>query len=960
LILLVLSELADMNHDKKLYLLDAYALIFRAYYALAKNPIHNSKGMNTSAIFGFTNTLIDLMQKEKPTHIAVVFDLGKPDRAVEHEFYKANRQKTPEDIVNSTPYIREIIKAFDIPIIEKEGFEADDLIGTIAKKAEQHGYTTYMVTPDKDFGQLVSDNILIWKPPYMGRPYEILGVKEVCARWEIDDVIKVIDILGLMGDAVDNIPGIPGVGEKTAIKLVNEFGSVENLLANTDKLKGKLKERVEENKELAIISKKLATIVIDAPVEVEEEKLVITEPHKEQLAALFAELEFRTLGKRVLGDEFSVNQSPAKKTAVGQSYDMFNQSTVSSQKSVENASPAGEQSLPLQGGDLEGDSGLNISNVAHEYLVADTAEERKTLIEKLLQQKELCFDTETTGVDATDCDIVGLSFSVEKHKGWYIPFPAEHAEAKKILHEFKPVFESEDIMKVGQNIKFDIVVLKGYDIVVKGAMFDTMIAHYLIDAETRHNMDVLSENYLGYSPVSIETLIGKKGKNQGSMRDVELEQIKEYAVEDADITLQLKEVFAPAIKENAFEELFHEIEMPLIITLADMEFEGVKVDVDYLNEYSKELERDSKAAQLKVFEIAGTTFNLDSPKQLGDVLFDKMQIPYEGKKTKTGQYATGEEVLSKLAYEHEIAKLIQDYRELVKLKSTYVDALPALVNPRTGRIHTTFNQTIAATGRLSSVNPNLQNIPIRTENGRKVRKAFIPRNDEYVILSADYSQIELRLVAAISKDEAMLEAFNNDLDIHLATAAKVYNVPLEEVTKDMRSNAKMVNFGIIYGISAFGLSQRSSLTRTEAKEVIDNYFKTYPGIKQYMDNAILTAKEKGYAETMKGRKRRLPDIKSANHTVRSFAERNAINTPIQGTAADMIKIAMNTVHEEFKKHHFKSRMTLQVHDELVFDAHKSEVEKIKPIIEHCMKTALELPVPIKVEMGVGNDWLEAH
>jgi len=945
-----------MNNDKKLYLLDAYALIFRAYYALAKNPIHNSKGMNTSAIFGFTNTLIDLMQKEKPSHIAVVFDLGKPDRAVEHEFYKANRQETPEDIVASTPYIREIIKAFDIPIIELEGFEADDLIGTIAKKAEKHGYTTYMVTPDKDFGQLVSDNIFIWKPPYMGRPFEILGVKEVCERWEIDDVKKVIDILGLMGDAVDNIPGIPGVGEKTAIKLVNEFGSVENLLANTDKLTGKLKERVEGNKDLAIISKKLATIVVDAPVEVEEEKLVITEPHKEQLKALFSELEFRTLGKRVLGDEFSVNQAPAKKTVVGQSYDMFTQSAGSSQESGEGDKNEEVNAEPL----TATDHGLNISNVAHEYLVADTEEKRTELIKTLLAQKEICFDTETTGVDATDCDIVGLSFSFEKHKGWYIPLPAEHAEAKKILHEFVPVFENKNILKVGQNIKFDMVVLKSYGVEVNGTLFDTMIAHYLIDAETKHNMDVLAENYLGYSPVSIETLIGKKGKNQGSMRDVELAQIKEYAVEDADITLQLKEVFAPQIKENAFDELFHEIEMPLIKTLADMEYEGVKVDVEYLKHYSTELERDAGTAQQKIFDIAGVTFNLDSPKQLGEVLFEKMQIPYEGKKTKTGQYSTGEEVLSKLAYEHEIAKLIQDYRELVKLKSTYVDALPALVNPRTHRIHTTFNQTIAATGRLSSVNPNLQNIPIRTENGRKVRKAFIPRNDEYVILSADYSQIELRLVAAISKDEAMLDAFNNDLDIHLATAAKVYNVPLEEVTKDMRSNAKMVNFGIIYGISAFGLSQRSSLTRTEAKEIIDNYFKTYPGIKQYMDNAIQTAREKGYAETLKGRKRRLPDITSKNFTVRGFAERNAINTPIQGTAADMIKIAMNRVHDEFKKHHFKSRMTLQVHDELVFDAHKDEVEKIKPIIEHCMKTALELPVPIKVEMGVGNDWLQAH
>ena len=947
--------------DKRLFLLDAYALIYRAYFALGKTPIHNSKGLNTSAIYGFTNTLVDLMQKEKPTHIAVVFDLGKPDRAVEHDFYKANRQETPEDIITSEPYIRAIIKALDIPIIELEGFEADDLIGTIAKKAEQHSYTTYMVTPDKDFGQLVSEKIFIWKPPYMGKPYEILGVKEVCERWQIDDVKKVIDILGLMGDAVDNIPGIPGVGEKTAIKLVNEFGSIENLLANTDKLTGKLKERLEENKELAIISKKLATIVIDAPVEVEEEKLIITAPHKEELAALFAELEFRTLGKRILGDDFTVNQPIAKKTTVGQTFDMFNQSTSDSPQSTEALVEEGKQVPFFSKGEVEGvHSGNNIFNTPHDYKTVATSEERKKLIELLLQQKEICFDTETTSLVATDCDIVGLSFSFEKHKGFYIPFPENREEAKSILHEFKPVFENEYILKVGQNIKFDLIVLKSYEVEVKGAFFDTMIAHYLIDTETRHNMNVLAENYLGYSPVSIETLIGKKGKNQGNMRDVALDEIKEYAVEDADITLQLKYVFAPQIKSEGFEELFYQIEIPLVKTLADMEFEGVKVDVDYLKKYSKELERVAQQTQLRIFEIAGTTFNLDSPKQLGEVLFVKMGIPYEGKKTKTGQFSTGEEVLSKLAYEHEIARLIQDYRELVKLKSTYVDALPALVNPRTQRIHTTFNQTVTATGRLSSTNPNLQNIPIRTENGRKVRKAFIPRSEEYVILSADYSQIELRLVAAISKDAAMLEAFNNDLDIHLATAAKVYGVPLEEVTKEMRSNAKMVNFGIIYGISAFGLSQRSTLSRSEAKEIIDNYFKTYPDIKQYMNDAVLLAKEKGYAETLKGRKRKLPDINSANHTVRGFAERNAINTPIQGTAADMIKIAMNRIHAEFAKHHFKSRMTLQVHDELVFDAHKDEVETVKPIIEHCMKTALELPVPIKVEMGVGGDWLEAH
>ncbi len=947
------------NPEKKIFLLDAYALIFRAYYALAKNPIHNSKGLNTSAIFGFTNTLYDLLRKEKPTHIAVVFDLGQSDRAVEHDFYKANRQETPEDILTSVPYIREIIQAFDIPIIELEGYEADDLIGTIAKKAERHGYKVFMVTPDKDFGQLVSENIFIWKPPYMGKPHEVLGVKEICEKWQIDDVKKVIDILGLMGDSVDNIPGIPGVGEKTAIKFVNEFGSLENLLANTDKLTGKMKEKVEENKELAVISKKLATIIIDAPVEVEEDKLIITEPDKKKLMKLFSELEFRTLGKRILGEEFSVNQPVAKKTAVGMTLDLFGDSP---QPAVHSPQLGGSpQSMDDISQTVEGVGvGKNIDNVPHEYVMVSSVEDRKKLIELLMEQKQFCFDTETTSIVATDCEIVGLSFSFEPYKGYYIPFPEVRAEAENILREFSPVFEDEKILKIGQNIKFDLIVLKSYGVEVRGELFDTMVAHYLLDNETRHNMNVLAENYLGYSPVSIETLIGKKGKNQGSMRDVELEVIKEYAVEDADITLQLKEIFAPKINAEAYEELFHEIEAPLVRTLADMEFEGVKVDVDYLNIYSKELERDSRQAQIKIFEIAGTSFNLDSPKQLGEVLFVKMKIPYEGKKTKTGQFSTGEEVLSKLAHEHEIAKLIQDYRELVKLKSTYVDALPSLVNPKTQRIHTTFNQTVAATGRLSSTNPNLQNIPIRTENGRKVRKAFIPRDAEHVILSADYSQIELRLVAAISKDEAMLDAFNNDLDIHLATAANVYGVPLEEVTKEMRGNAKMVNFGIIYGISAFGLSQRSSLSRSEAKEIIENYFKTYPGIKRYMDEAIDLAREKGYAETLKGRKRRLPDINSKNHTVRGFAERNAINTPIQGTAADMIKIAMNRIYNEFNKHQFKSRMTLQVHDELVFDAHKDELEIIKPLIEECMKNALELPVPIKVEMGVGGNWLEAH
>lgn len=936
-----------MSASKKLYLLDAYALIFRAYYALAKNPIYNSKGLNTSAIYGFTNTLLDLLQKEKPTHIAVVFDLGKPDRTIAHEFYKANRQETPEDIVKSVPYIRQIISGMDIPIVELEGYEADDLIGTLAKKAELKGFTTFMVTPDKDFGQLVSENIFIWKPPYMGKPFEILGEKEICARWQIDDVKKVIDLLGLMGDAVDNIPGIPGVGEKTAIKLIQEYGSVENILDNAYQLKGKLGERVAANKEIALISKQLATIITDAPVEVVEDQLVITKPHHEQLAALFSELEFRTIGKRILGSEFHILNTPSNSAQAAP--DLFSNAPQKSENNQGSLFPD------------EPTAGNHIDNTPHHYHLVDEPKALNDLLQLLLQQKEFCFDTETTSLNPNDCQIVGLSFCFQKNLAYYIPFSDNREKTQEILNLLKPAFENSAITKIGQNLKFDLLVLKQYHIEIKGPLFDTMIAHYLLESDMRHNMNVLSENYLNYAPVSIESLIGKKGKNQGNMKDVPLEKIKEYAAEDADITYQLKQVFEPKIKELHVAELFYEIENPLVKTLAKMEHEGVKIDVDYLNQYGKELKEEAQQAQLKIFEMAGTTFNIDSPKQLGEILFDKLKIPYEGKKTKTGQYATGEEVLSKIALQHEVARYVQEYREVVKLKSTYVDTLPELVHPKTGRIHTTFNQAIAATGRLSSTNPNLQNIPIRTPNGRKVRQAFIARNDDYLLLSADYSQIELRLVAAMSHDEAMIEAFHNDLDIHAATAAKVYGVPLEQVSHEMRSNAKTINFGIIYGISAFGLSQRSNLSRTEAKELIENYFNTYPGVKKYMQDAVKLAQQNGYAETLKGRKRKLPDINSANHTVRGFAERNAINTPIQGTAADMIKMAMNNIHEAFEKHQFKSVMTLQVHDELVFDAHKSEIDTIKPIIEHCMKTALNnLSVPIKVAMGVGKNWVEAH
>ncbi len=935
--------------EKVLYLLDAFALIYRAYFAFSRNPITNSKGMNTSAMYGFTNTLLDLMHKENPSHIAVVFDSmeQKTDRAVEHEFYKANREKMPEDIAVSIPIIKEIIRGFDIPILEEAGFEADDIIGTLAKKAEEHGYKVYMVTPDKDFGQLVSDNIFMYKPSYMGKPREILGIPEVLAKWDIERIDQVIDVLGMSGDAVDNIPGIPGVGDKTAAKLLKQFGSMEEMYKRTDELKGKLKEKVEANQEQALISKKLATIIIDAPVEVEEDKLVISKPDEEKLKALFAELEFRTMGKRVFGDDYTVNQQEAP--SKGDQMDLFG------------AAIPKNKDTPTQQIETT-DHGKTLENTKHEYLLVDTPEKRKDLIAKIAKSKSFCFDSETTGIDANNCELVGLSFSIKPGEAWYVPVSTDQKEAMALVAEFKAVLEDPKIEKVGQNLKYDITVLKWYNVEVQGELFDTMIAHYLIDPDSSHKMDRLAENFLGYSPVSIESLIGKKGKNQGTMRDVPLDKIVAYASEDADITLQLKEKFEPVLKENAFDELYKNVEAPLVYVLADIEKEGVAVDTQFLADYSKELEGDISKVQEQVFDLAGTSFNLDSPKQMGTVLFDKLEIPYKGKKTKTGQYSTNEEILNKLAPEHEIAKHILEYREMTKLKSTYVDALPTFINPKTNRIHSHFLQTVAATGRLSSNNPNLQNIPIRTERGRRIRKAFIPRDKDHVLLSADYSQIELRLVADISKDEAMLSAFTNGEDIHTATAAKVYGITNEEVTREMRGNAKMVNFGIIYGISAFGLSQRAGISRTEAAEIIENYFKQYPGIKKYMGDSVEFAKQHGYAITLGGRRRYLKDIHSANATVRGYAERNAINTPIQGSAADMIKSAMINVREAFAKHKFQSVMTLQVHDELVFDVHHTELEKVKTVVEECMQNipSLKLTVPIVVEMGEGQNWLEAH
>lgn len=912
------------------------ALIYRAYYALAKNPRVTSKGLNTSAAYGFTNILLELLKKEKPTHMGVAFDTHAPtDRETVYADYKANRQATPEDIISAIPYIKKILEGFGIPVLEKDGFEADDIIGTLAKKAEKHGYETYMVTSDKDFGQLVSDKTFIFRPPVFKSGWTVLKEADVCARWEIKDVKQVIEVLGLMGDAVDNIPGLPGVGEKTAIKLIHEYGTVEGVIENADKLKGKLQENVRNFKDQALLSKQLATIHTDVPVKWDEEALLVTEPHKEILSAVFEELEFRTLAARVLGG--SSGLPAAVRTPV---------STGSTESSIpEESSPKNLQT---------------IADVKHTYHIADTKEKRKKLIAELEKHKQICFDTETTGTDAHNVELVGLSFSYRPHEAWYVPVPSNYNEAHQVVDEFRDVFENEKIGKCGQNIKYDMSVLKWYDISIKGELFDTMIAHYLIQPEMRHNMNLLAETYLSYSPVSIETLIGKKGKDQMSMRDVPLEKIAEYAAEDADITLQLEAQFKPMLKETGTQKLFHDVEMPLVPVLCAMEAEGVRLDTTVLKKLSGELAHDIEQAEKEVHRMAGKEFNVSSPRQVGEIIFDELKVAEKPQKTKTGQYATGEDVLEKLRGTHPIIEKILSYRELQKLKNTYVDALPEMVNPRTGRIHTTYSQIVAVTGRLSSDNPNLQNIPIRTERGKSIRRAFVPRGPQYVLLSADYSQIELRIIAALSGDKGMIEAFKDGQDIHAATASKVYNVPIKEVTSDMRRNAKMVNFGIIYGISAFGLSQRLNIPRTEARQIIDSYFEKYPRIRKYMDESIASAKEKGYVETILGRRRYLRDIHSSNHTVRSFAERNAINAPIQGSAADMIKIAMINIHKEFEKQNFKSKMILQVHDELVFDVHKEELDDVRPIIEEKMSHAVKLAVPIEVESGTGPNWLEAH
>jgi DNA polymerase I len=949
--------------EKKLFLLDAFALIFRAYYSLVRSPRITSKGRNTNAQFGFTNTLADLINNQKPTHIAVCFDTSAPtERHTDFADYKANRQETPEDIRGAIPDIKKIIEGFNVPVIAIDGYEADDVIGALAKKAEKEGYTVYMVTPDKDYGQLVSEKIKIYKPGYQGGTVEIMGPKEVCEKWDIARVDQVIDVLGLMGDAVDNIPGIMGVGEKTAAKLLKEYDTLENILDNADKIKGALGEKVRNGKADAIMSKKLATIILDVPVEFHEENFRLKEMNKEVLEEIFTALEFKTMGERILGKkvqstvgsvQLPISKKQVASAASGQ-MDLFGNIIMPEVTTTEEIEE--EDGEPVLIADK------HIGNTPHNYMLVQTDEEIEKLLTTLNGFSEICFDTETTHIDANQADLVGLSFAVKPTEGYYVPCPEDRDECLQLLNKFQQLFNDLSKTWIGQNLKYDLLMLKWYGHTLAGNIFDTMLAHYVIEPDGKRSMDLLSTKYLGYVPVSIESLIGKKGKTQGTMRQVEIEEAKEYAAEDADITLQLKNIFLPQLKAKAVEKVFYEVENPLVKVLTDMEFEGIRIDMDFLKTYSKELEIEAKAAEEKVYETAGVRFNLASPKQLGEVLFEKMKLDPKAKKTKTGQYATGEEVLAKLANNNPICEQILTFRELTKLRSTYVDAFPILMNAKTGRVHTNYAQAVAVTGRLSSTNPNLQNIPIRTTKGKEIRKAFVPRDENHVLVSADYSQIELRVVAAISGDVNMCEAFKTGKDIHTATAAKVFGVEEKDVTKEMRYKAKSVNFGIIYGQGAFGLAENLGIPRGEAKEIIDNYKKEFPSIQKYMDDTINAARETGYVETLMGRKRWLKDITSANFTVRGFAERNAINSPIQGTAADMVKLAMIKIHAALKAGNFKSRMLLQVHDELVFDVHKDELEAIKPLILDNMKSALILPndVPAEAELGSGDNWLMAH
>jgi len=950
-----------MSDKKRLFLLDAFALIFRGYYAFIKNPRINSKGMDTSAILGFTNSLLDVIKREKPDLLAVCFDRGgSVARTEAFSEYKANRLETPEAIKIAVPIIENILKAMKIPAVVLAGYEADDIIGTLAKKAEKEGYQTFMVTPDKDFAQLVSENIFMYRPRF-GGGYETWGIPEVQEKFGVKNPEQVIDFLGMMGDSADNIPGLPGVGEKTAKKFLAQYGSMENLLENTADLKGKMKEKVEAAKELGILSKELATIMLDVPVDFHEESFKMSMPDIEATKEIFTDLEFRRLTENFV-KTFSIATN---------SEDIVNQDNQKIANSKASATkPQGDHNgqfdlfaTPGTGNVSEEESiqgYKTIATTSHFYQHVDTPISRKLLLKKLQQQTSVCFDTETTGLKALEVELIGISFSWEIGKGYYVSFPDDQIETKAVLEEFRSFFENTSIEKIGHNLKYDIKVLSNYGMPVKGNLFDTMIAHYLINPDMRHGMDILAETYLNYQPVSITKLIGKKGKNQLSMRDVPIKDQTEYAVEDADITLQLKKHFIEELKKGNVIKLFNEIELPLVSVLTAMEIEGINLNTDFLKELSIHLTDDINRLEKTIFEQAGEEFNIASPKQLGIVLFENMKLVDKPKKTKTGQYSTAEDVLSNLSKDHTIIANVLEYRQFKKLQSTYVDALPNEINPNTGRVHTAYAQAVAATGRLSSTNPNLQNIPIRTERGKQVRKAFIPRDQNHVLLAADYSQIELRIIAALSEEETMIEAFKNGEDIHASTAAKVFNVPLSEVTREQRSNAKTVNFGIIYGVSAFGLSNQTDLTRKESKELIDLYYETYPKLKNYMSAQVDFARDNGYVETVLQRRRYLKDINSRNAIVRGAAERNAVNAPIQGSAADIIKIAMINIFKRFEKEGFKSKMLLQVHDELVFDAHKDELEIIKPIIKYEMEHAFEMIVPLDVEMGIGENWLEAH
>ena len=936
------------EHPKKLFLLDAYALIYRAYFAFSKNPRVNSKGQNTSAAFGFTNVLIDVIKNEKPTHLAVVFDPpgGSAHRQEEFAAYKAQREEMPEDIRSMIHPIKQIVESFNVPILEVPGFEADDVVGTVAKMAEKRGFTTYMMTPDKDYAQLVSEHIFMFKPGRGGNPPEILGVKEVCEKFEVERPEQVIDILGLWGDASDNIPGIPGIGEKTAKTLIAKYGSVENLIDHAHELKGKQQENVINFADQGRVSKMLATIICDVDVEFNEDELIMCDVDREKVMDIFTELEFRSLAKRVIGEELVVSSSSS--SAIKAPSDLSQLDLFGMQSMIEP-----QEATPT----------ANYKTIVTErpsYHLISTAEERKELLEILLKNTQVCFDTETTSIDALHADLVGFSFSYKAREAFYVSVPSDFEAAKKIVEEFKPFFEDPSIEKIAHNIKYDLKVLQRYGIEVAEPLFDTMIAHYLINPEAKQSMDFLATFYLNYQPVSIETLIGKKGKGQGNMRDLKPEEICDYACEDADITFQLKQLFEPEIQKPHLSELFYKMEMPLVKVLKDMEFEGISIDVPALIDYSKELDETLIRLDAEIKDAAGENFNIDSPKQLGEVLFEKLKISSKAKKTKTGQYATSEDILQKHEHDHPIIPMILEYRQLRKLKSTYVDPLPTMCDPIDGRIHTNFMQTVTATGRLSSNNPNLQNIPIRSAKGREIRRAFVARGADYKLMAVDYSQIELRIIAALSADANMIEAFQQGHDIHAATAAKVFHTPLEEVTRDQRSAAKAVNFGIIYGQSAFGLAQNLSISRTEAKGIIDAYFEQYSTIKKYMENVISQARELGYVETIMKRRRYLPDINSANAVVRGYAERNAVNAPIQGSAADIIKMAMIAVHKAMHKEKVQSKMILQVHDELVFDVHVSEEIRLQNLVKTAMEEAIQLAVPMEVELKLAPNWLEAH